>query len=76
MPSIKLPPEICRPCTDPKYRHPTPEEVASYLDQAGITTAQAGAIVGRHQRTASIWRTRRKIPYAAWRLLLAERGLA
>lgn len=62
---------------DPGYTAPTPEELRALLRQAGWTGSAAAERAGVHSRTIRKWLgNERDIPYANWRLLLIEAGLA
>lgn len=68
----------CRvPFSDIGYEPPTIEEIRAALSHGGLTGAAAGRVVGVTGRTIRKWTGgEREIPYAAWRLLLLEVGLA
>lgn len=81
-----------RPCalpfSDPSYRPPTPEEVDALIRLSGWSQNQTAKITGaaynpkKGSTTVRKWRTavdspeHRDIPYAAWRLLLINAGVA
>lgn len=74
----------CRlPFKDPRYTPPSPEEVREALRLGGLSGTQAALLLGVASTEKKGSRTVRKwtggeatIPYAAWRLLLIELGLA
>lgn len=66
------------PYADPQYRHPSPADVRAVLAYGELSSESAAKIVGvTGRRTIGKWASgQRKIPYAAWRLLLIHVGLA
>lgn len=65
------------PFASERYMPPTKDEFRTVTQVLGLTGSAVGKLLGVEDRTVRRWiGGDREIPYAAWRLLLIEAGLA
>jgi DNA-binding transcriptional regulator YiaG len=75
-----LRPSTLRRYTDPEYSAPTWEDVQFFMHLAQLSASGVADLVGVSSRTVRKWTSptgspnNAPIPYAAWRLLLVEKG--